>query len=275
MAVSRRLALVTGASAGIGAAFARVYAGHGFDLALTARRADRLDQLAADLGKAHAVETISIAADLADTGAVDFILGEISAKGRAVDVLVNNAGYGLPGTWRDTSWSDQARVLQVMLTAPLELSHKTLPGMIDRKWGRILNIASLAGFLPGSRGHTTYGAIKAALIRFSQSLHVELEGTGVHCTAVCPGLTWSEFHDVNGTRPQLGRIPRFIWQTAEAVARISCRAAEQNRSIVVTGVPNKLVAGLAKLTPDAWGLQVSKGVGGRYRSAGETSGEMP
>jgi short-subunit dehydrogenase len=92
---------------------------------------------------------------------------------------------------------------------------------------------------------------------------------------VCPGLTWSEFHDVNGTRPQLGRIPGFVWQTAEAVADIGYRAAEQNRSIVVTGVPNKLMAGLAKITPDSWGLQVSKGVGGRYASPDVSSGEKP
>jgi short-subunit dehydrogenase len=271
MAVTRRLALITGASAGIGAAFARVYAREGFDLALTARRRDRLDQLGGELARAHGVETFPIVADLAESGAVDAILAAIAAKGRGVDVLVNNAGYGLPGMWRNTRWSDQAGALQVMLTAPLELAHKVLPAMELHKWGRILNVASLAGFFPGSRGHTTYGAIKAALIRFSQSLHVEMQGTGVHCTAVCPGLTWSEFHDANGTRPQLGKIPDWLWQTADAVADIGYRAVEQNRSIVVTGVPNKLAAGLAKIIPDAWALQVSRGVSRRYRADGESS----
>jgi short-subunit dehydrogenase len=271
--VTRKLALITGASAGIGAALARVYAREGYDLALTARRRDRLDALAADMKNAHGAETIVIAADLADPGTVDAILAAIAAKGRAVDVLVNNAGYGQPGTWLGTRWEDQARVLQVMLTAPLELAHKVLPGMAERKWGRILNIASLAGFSPGSRGHTTYGAIKAALIRFSQSLHVEMEGTGVQCTALCPGLTWSEFHDVNGTRPYLGRVPGWLWQSAEKVADIGYRAVEQNRSVVVTGVPNKLIAGLAKLTPDAWALHLTKGIGARYGKMGETSGE--
>src|SRR5262245_50703733 len=166
--------------------------------------------------KQHGAQIIALAADLGDPGAVDAILAAVRAKGRDIDVLVNNAGYGLPGMWSNTKWSDQARALQVMLTAPLELSHKVLPGMIASKWGRIVNIASLAGFTPGSRSHTTYAAIKSALIKFSQSLNVEMDGTGVHCTAVCPGLTWSEFHDVNGTREQLNQTPDFIWQTADA-----------------------------------------------------------
>jgi uncharacterized protein len=269
MVVSRRLALITGASAGIGAAFAKVYAREGFDLALTARRLDRLEKIGADLSKEHGVEAISTASDLAEPGAVDAILAAITAKGRSVDVLVNNAGYGQPGLWRNTTWPDQARVLQVMLTAPLELSHKVLPGMAERKWGRIVNVASLAGFAPGSRGHTTYGAIKAALIRFSQSLNVEMAGTGVHCTAVCPGLTWSEFHDVNGTRESLKKTPGWLWQTAEAVAEAGYRAAERNRAIVVTGAVNKTMAGFLKMIPDPLALQIANGATRRYRNTGE------
>lgn len=197
---------------------------------------------------------------------MDAILNAIAAQGRHVDVLVNNAGYGLPGTWLSTDWDDQANFLQVMLTAPLELSHKLLPGMAVRKWGRILNIASLAGFTPGSRSHTTYAAVKSALIKFSQSLHVEMQGTGVHCTAVCPGLTFSEFHDVNGTRDQVSQSPKFIWQTADEVADAGYRAAEQNRTIVVTGAPNKLVAGLMKVIPDSLAQEIAKNVMDRYRS---------
>jgi len=265
--VTRRLALVTGASAGIGAAFAKVYASYGFDLALTARRLDRLEALGAEMTKAHGAQIIPIAADLGEPGAVDTILAAVKAKNRDVDVLVNNAGYGLPGTWLGTKWPDQARALQVMLTAPLELSHKVLPSMVASKWGRIVNVASLAGLTPGAGGgHTTYAAIKSALIKFSQSLNIELEGTGVHCTAVCPGLTWSEFHDLNGTREQLKETPDFIWQTADEVAEIGYRAAEHNRAVAVTGLVNKLTAGLAKVIPDPLAQAISKGAVSRYRN---------
>lgn len=262
LSAARKLALVTGASAGIGAAFARLYAREGFDVALTARRLDRLDAMAAELRKAYPVETIPIAANLADASAVDDILGALSAYGRHADVLVNNAGYGLPGTWLGTSWGDQAAALQVMLTAPLELAHKVLPGMASRKYGRILNIASLAGFAPGARGHTTYGAIKSALIKFSQSLNAEMEGSGVHVTAVCPGFTWSEFHDVNGTRDRTNKLPKWLWQSAEEVVEASYRASERNKAIIVTGAPNKVMAGIAKMTPDDIALQLAKGVRG-------------
>jgi short-subunit dehydrogenase len=264
-----RLALVTGASAGIGAAFARLYASAGFDLALTARREDRLEALAAEVRSAHGVRAMTVAADLSKPGAVDVILGEIAGAGATVDVLVNSAGYGLPGTWRGTTWEAQAAALQLMLTAPLELSHKLLPGMAERRWGRILNIASLAGFAPGGRGHTTYAAIKSALIKFSQSLNAELEGTGVHCTAVCPGLTYSEFHDVNGTRARVAQAPARFWQTAEEVAEAGYHASEHNRAVVVTGSTNKLIAGLAKITPDPLAMEIAKGLQAKYRGKAE------
>lgn len=265
----RRLVLVTGASAGIGAAFARLYASAGFDLALTARREERLEALAAELRQAHGVRAMTVAADLSKPGAVDVILGEIAGAGATVDALVNNAGYGLPGTWRGTTWEAQAAALQLMLTAPLELSHKLLPGMVERRWGRILNIASLAGFAPGGRGHTTYAAIKSALIKFSQSLNAELEGTGVHCTAVCPGLTYSEFHDVNGTRQRVSQAPARFWQTAKEVADAGYHASEHNRAVVVTGSTNKLIAGLAKITPDPLAMEISKGLQKKYRGEAE------
>lgn len=258
MAVGRRLALVTGASAGIGAAFAKVYARRGFDLALTARRQDRLEALAAELAQAHAIDAFAVPADLADAAAIDSILGRIGARGRTVDVLVNNAGYGLPHTWLDSAWADQARAMQVMLTAPLELAHKVLPNMARRKWGRIVNVASLAGFGPGRSHAATYAAIKSALIKFSQALNVEMSGTGVHCTAVCPGLTHSEFHDDPRLKAQVDAAPDWAWQTADEVAEIAHDAAEHNRAIIVTGAVNKIVAGLAKVMPDPLVVEITR-----------------
>jgi short-subunit dehydrogenase len=244
--MDRRLALVTGASAGIGAAIARIYASHGYDVALTARRSDRLERLADELGLRYGVETLTVAADLAEAHAPTQILEHLAAHGRQVDALVNNAGYGLPGAFANTSWEDQSAFLRVMLHAPSELAHKVLPGMVERRFGRILNVASLAGLVPGSGGHTLYGAVKSYLVKFSQSLHLENLATGVHVTALCPGFTWSEFHDVNGTREQIGgATPEWLWLGADEVAATGYEAVEANRAICVPGAPNKAIAALA------------------------------
>jgi short-subunit dehydrogenase len=259
--MTRRLCLITGASAGIGAAFARVYAAHGDDLALTARRADRLEALAAELRQAFGVEVLVIPADLAEPGAVDRILAAIAARGRAVDALINNAGYGLPGGYAATAWSDQQAFLQVLLISVCELTHKVLPGMIARGFGRIVNVASLAGLVPGMPSHTLYGPTKALLVKFSQSLHGETLNTGVHVSALCPGFTRSQFHDVNGTRDQTDRVPAWMWQDAAAVAQAGYAAVETNRAVRITGAPNRLIAALCKIVPDAWVLGfVSRGV---------------
>lgn len=248
--MARRLCLVTGASAGIGEAFARVFAARGYDLALTARRTDRLDALAVELKARHGATSVIIGADLADPAAPKAILAAVAAAGRDVDALVNNAGYGVPGTYAGTTWVDQAAFLQVLLTAPSELAHHVLPGMIERKFGRVLNIASLAGLIPGSKGHTLYGPVKSYMVKFSQSLNAETAGTGVNVTAVCPGFTMSEFHDVTGTRAEVSAMPSWLWRSAQAVAEDGFAAAERNQAIIVTGGANKAIAVLAKLLPD-------------------------
>jgi hypothetical protein len=264
--LSARLALVTGASSGIGAALARVYAGHGYDLALTARRGDRLHQLADEVRLRHGVESLVIPADLAAPDAPDQILGEIAAQGRIVDALVNNAGYGQPGSYANTSWSDQQAFLQVLVTAPCALAHKVLPGMLERRFGRIVNVASLAGLTPASPGHTLYGPAKALIIRFSEALRLEMQGTGVHVSALCPGLTYSEFHDVAGTRGQVtDQTPHWMWLGADEVAQAGYEATEANRPICVTGAPNKAIAALSKLIPDEWGMALMRTQASRFR----------
>ncbi|MBX3481014.1 MAG: SDR family oxidoreductase [Caulobacter sp.] len=265
--MARRLALITGASAGIGAAFARVYAAHGYDVALTARRADKLTALADDISLRAGVETLTIAADLADPAAPDAILGELTAHGRHVDALVNNAGYGLTGLYAETDWGDQKDFIQVMVTAPSELAHRVVAGMVERKFGRIVNVASLAGLMPGAAGHTLYAASKSYMVRFSQSLHLETENTGVHVSALCPGFTYSEFHDVNGTRDLVTRsTPGWLWLGADEVAANGYEAAEANRPVCVPGAPNKAIAVLAKLLPDEWLLALLASQGGRFRN---------
>jgi hypothetical protein len=264
--MSGRLALITGASSGIGAAFARIYAGHGYDIAITARRADRLASLADDVRLRHGVEVFALPADLADPAAPEALLDRVAANGRAVDALINNAGYGLPGAYADSRWEDQKALLQVMVTAPCELAHKVLPGMLDRRFGRIVNVASLAGLAPGLAGSTLYASSKAFMIKFSQSLHLETHGTGVHVNALCPGFTYTEFHDANHTRAQVtDATPPWLWLGADEVAAAGYEAAEANRPICVTGAPNKAIAALAKIVPDEWGMALASRQVGRFR----------
>ncbi len=256
--VPRRLCLITGASAGIGAAFARIYASHGYDVALAARREDRMNALADDVRLRYGVETLVVPADLSDPAAADKVLAEIADHGRQVAALVNNAGYGLRGRYGTGAWADQAAMLQVMLTAVCELSHKVLPGMVEEGFGRIVNVASLAGLIPASPGSTLYGPIKAFLIKFSETLHLENLETGVHVTALCPGFTYTEFHDVNRSRAQLERrTPAWMWLGADEVAAAGYEAAEANRPVCVTGAPNKAIAAVSKVIPDEWQLALA------------------
>ena len=264
--MSRRLALVTGASAGIGAAFARTLAARGYDLALSARRVDRLEQLAAELQARHGVEALIAPADLARPDGVQQVLDQVAAGGRVVDALVNNAGYGLTGAFARTRWADQQAFLQVMVTAPCELMHKVMPGMVERRFGRIVNVASVAGMIPGAAGHTLYGGAKSLMIKASQSLHLEGAPLGVHVTALCPGFTYTEFHDVNGTRAKVtAGVPTWAWLQAERVVEEGWRAVEANRALCVPGLGYKLVCAGAKLMPESLALAVMRWQGPRFR----------
>jgi hypothetical protein len=262
--VTRRLCLITGASAGIGAAFARVYAAHGWDVALTARRADRLAALADELRLRYGVEALTVPDDLTDPAAPERIMAEIEGQDRAVDALVNNAGYSSTSGFAADPWADHRAFLQVMLLAPTELAHRVLPGMLDRRFGRIVNVASVAGLLPASAGDTLYGPTKSYLIKFSQSLHLETREAGVHVTALCPGYTYSEFHDVNGSRAKVSAaFPEWVWMGADEVAAAGYEAAEANRAVSVPGAPNKAIAAMLKLVPDDWTLQLTARHAGR------------
>ena len=259
--MDRRLCLITGASAGIGAEFARQYAALGWDIALTARREDRLKELASELEQKYGVHTISIAQDLARANSADKIIAALSVQGRHVDALVNNAGYGLPGTFFNTSWKSQAEFIRVLYTAPIELAHKVLPGMADRGYGRIINVASLAGYAAGSNGHTLYASVKSGLIKFSESLNAEcdaFEGADIHCTALCPGFTYSEFHDVNGTREQMNKMSKRMWMEAAPVVKAGIDAVNRGQPVVVPGLVNKSLATLTRIMPEPIGRAIMR-----------------
>ncbi|QNK01042.1 SDR family NAD(P)-dependent oxidoreductase [Dyella telluris] len=266
MTTTRPLSLVTGASAGIGAAFARELATQGHDLVLTARRADRLESLAQELRERHGAVVTVLPADLADPSAVSRLCDELDARGLRVDWLINNAGYGVPGTFEAVEWPVHEAFIRVLMTAPAELAWRLLPGMRERGHGRIVNVASLAGHVPGSAGHTLYAASKAYLIKFSQSLALENRHLGVHVCALCPGFTWSEFHDVTGTRQLMNKLPGFMWQSAEAVVREGCRAVERGDVVHVTGSVNRVIKALTKLLPDRLTLWLSARESKRYRA---------
>ena len=252
----RRRALVTGASSGIGLAFARVLAEHGHDLILTARRHDRLESLATDLRARLGTDVVVIADDLSDPLARGRLADSITHRSLNVDLLVNNAGYGVPGSYAGTTWTDQQKFLQVLVVAVAELTHRFLPGMIERRWGRIINVASLAGMLPGVAGHTLYAASKAFVITFSESLALETARHGLHVTASCPGFTLSEFHDVTGTRAQVSTMPTFMWLDADFVARASYDAVMAGVPVFVPGRVNATLATLGRVLPRSlvWGL---------------------
>ncbi len=242
-------ALVTGASSGIGAAIAREYARRGKPLILTARREERLCQLADEL--AALVPCTVIAADLADPSVPEALFAEIQSNKLFVDTLVNNAGYGVPGRFLSEDWSTHAAFLQVLVTSVAELTWRFLPAMEAAGHGRILNVASLAGLVPASAGHTMYGAAKAFVIRFSESLALEMKPRGVHVTALCPGFTYTEFHDVNGMREKVSKLPKAIWLTADQVAKLGVEAVEAGTRRVVTGKANRAIASVSKYLPES------------------------
>lgn len=254
----RRTALVTGASAGIGAELARVFATKGFNLVLTARRADRLNVLADELRSRHSIRVRTIPADLALPETPKALAEALEHDGVTVDALINNAGFAVPNRYRDSSWEAQREFLQVLVTAPCEFIHRLLPGMTQRGYGRILNVASVAGLMPGAASHTLYGGAKAMLIKISQSLHSEQKGTGVHVTALCPGFTYTEFHDVTGTRDEMRRMPKLMWLSAERVAREGHDAVMKNRAVCIPGAQYKTITALARLLPLGAGHHVAE-----------------
>jgi hypothetical protein len=260
-----KTALVTGASSGIGKAFAELLAEKGYALVLTARRRDRLDELAAALGQRHGVATHTIVADLADADASADIVSALQHRRLTIDFLVNNAGYGVPGSYVNVPWPDHARFMQVMVTAVLDLTHRLLPAMLDRGWGRVINIASVAGMVPAPAGHTLYGASKAFLIRFSEALSAEGAPKGVHVTAVCPGFTYSEFHDVLGTRDRMNKMPSILWLDAPSVAREGYDAVMRGHSVVVNGWIYRFLVWLNGTLPRGLSRWLSGLAGRRYR----------
>jgi hypothetical protein len=252
---ARRLVLVTGASSGIGAAMAEVFAANGFDVAITARRESKLQAVAAGLRERHGVTVHVFVVDHADPASAARLCDDLAARGLTVDALVNNAGYGVPGLYNAVPWQVHADFLRVMVTGVCELTYRLMPGMVERGYGRIINLASLAGLVPAPAGHALYGASKAFLIKMSEALSHEGRPHGVHVTALCPGFTLSEFHDVTGTREQMRGLPSWMWLDASTVAQQGYDAVMAGEPIRITGGVNKAVALAVRYVPQ-WLVQM-------------------
>lgn len=244
-----RRALVTGASSGIGAALARQLAARGADLVITARREERLRALAEELRAGHGVDVQVVVGDLAQPGAAETLYARTEGEGRAIDLLVNNAGLG---TWRpfvEVAWERHATTIQVNLVALTHLTHLFVPRMIERRRGHVMNVASIGAFTP-CPGFAVYAATKAYVRNMTEALDHELRGTGVRALCVCPGGTRTEFLEQADQvlRPGGDRL----LMSAERCAAIAVEKMLAGRRTVVTGLMNALGMWLLRFIPRAW-----------------------
>jgi short-subunit dehydrogenase len=246
MSEPKGTALVTGASAGLGLDLARLFAKDGHTLVLVARRREKLDELAAELAKAHGTKSHVIPADLADHGAPARIFDEASRLGLQVDYLVNNAGFGSNGTFAALDPRRELDMIEVNVMALVHLTRLFLPDMIARKRGRILNVGSTAGFVSGPY-MATYYASKAFVNSFTEALAFELRGTGVTATAFCPGATATEFAAVAGN--DKSRLFQSGVAGSAEVALAGYRAMLAGKPLAVPGLRNKLVTLAPRLVP--------------------------
>lgn len=236
-----KVALITGASAGLGAEFARQLSQRGHRLVLAARRKDRLDALAKDLGNARA-----IAIDLSKSGSAAKLLADLEAAGEQVEILVNNAGFGLIGRFAELDAKRERQMIDLNVGTLTDLCRAIAPEMIKRKSGGILNVASTAAFQPGPN-MAVYFATKAYVLSFTEALHEELKPHGVHVSALCPGPTRTEFGDVAGFGGN-GMFDRVAMESPEVVAA-GLDGLDRNRAVVVPGIANKVGAFSTRFAP--------------------------
>jgi short-subunit dehydrogenase len=237
-------ALITGASAGLGTEFAKLLAAGGTNLVLTARRRDRLDQLASELSAKHGVKVEVVPSDLAQPESPAKIHAITSARDMRIDLLINNAGFGVYGALRSSDFSRQLEMVQVNCAAVVHLTHLFLPGMIERRGGDILILASTAAF-QAVPYISVYAATKSFDLLFAEGLAEEVRQFGVHVCALCPGSTNTEFQQVAG---QPDRVFRHA-ETAEKVARVGLEALAKGKSAVISGFSNKFSTVSQRLVP--------------------------
>ena len=241
-ATSRPRALITGASSGIGEAFARQLAKRGHDLVIVARRRERMEKLAAELSEAHGVEGEVVEADLADDSAVATV--EERLRRGDIDLLVNDAGFGTRGEFAGLPLARELEELDVNVRALMRLTHAALGPMVGRGRGAVINVASTGAFQPVPH-MATYAATKAFVLHFSEALHEEVKGKGVTVTCLCPGAVKTEFHQVAGVDESRLRA----WKSVDAVVESALKAVAARRAITVPGALNVSLVAAVKLMP--------------------------
>ena len=244
--MTRNTALVTGASAGIGRAFARGLAIRGYDVVLVARDAPRLADLAEELTRAHEVTAETLPADLVTADGLAAVDARLRATDRPVDLLVNNAGFGTFGRFAELDVAREVEEIELNVVALVRLTSAALAAMEMRGRGAILNIASLAAYQPAPAS-ATYGATKAFVHSFTHAVHEEARGSGVQVLLVCPGYTHTELHE----RAGLGTtgLPEFVWQSAETVVDAAMRDLARGRSVSIPGALNQVAAAFSSVVP--------------------------
>jgi short-subunit dehydrogenase len=245
--MKRKIALVTGATSGIGKAFAERFALMGYDLLLTGRRAHVLRGVAGELEKAHRITATVIIAELNNEKGIRTVLAAIKKSG-GIDILVNNAGYGIEGIFISLPVQEHLDMVSVHINATLRFIHAALPRMLARKNGVIINVASMAAFLPAPI-NGIYGGSKAFLTILTESLHLEVRRSGVRVQALCPGFTLTDFHRKMGVEAELNNNRNVFWMTPERVADISLRCLKKGKTICIPGFRNKIVLFIARIMP--------------------------
>ena len=236
-------ALITGATAGIGASYANLLAKEGFDLILVARDLPRLNKVAKELSKRFGVKAQCIKADLTKPSQLARVEKRVADSKKPIDILVNNAGFGIKDSFTVSNLDKEQELLDVLVTAPMRLTHAVLPVMIKRNTGIIVNVSSVASFIAGG----TYSAAKSYLTVFSESLHTELRGTNVKISALCPGFTRTEFHSRG--RMKMTALPKFMWLDSDKLVSKSWKHANANRAISIPGWQYKILSAIARNAP--------------------------
>ena len=234
MTEQRRTALITGASAGLGAEFARQLGAAGCNLVLVARRAERMEAIARPLRVRHGIDTTLISADLADREAPKQIHEQLLRQGIDVDYLINNAGAGSGDLLEDRDFEAHARYLELMVNSVAHMCHLFVPGMRERGFGRVINVASVAARIPRAGG-CLYGASKAFLVHMSEEMQLTVRRDGVNVSALCPGFTHTDFHAVAGTLEMKEHSPKILWYDADVVVREGLAAVERGKAVMVSG----------------------------------------
>jgi short-subunit dehydrogenase len=262
--MNKNYALITGSTAGIGLDIAKELASRGHNILLTARREDRLKDIAEQLTTDFGVEADYVVADLGEIDAPGIIFDFCASNNYIVDILVNNAGYTINKNFHEISEEEEERFIRVLGLGVITLTKRFIPGMLQLKSGKIMLVSSLAAFAPPARG-ALYGPVKTFVNRFGDALNLNYRSHGISATNVCPGFTVTEFHTASGMQDAMDKVPSFMKKDSKTVAKGAVDAMMKGKSVWVPGLLNKTIAFLCNNLPTSLIIKMSSSLaGGRY-----------